>query len=79
MTKQTKRDLALAYIGTAIDSTCKAMVRLLHCPSQVWKALKVTFQSVSKAAIDAKLASCRTSSWQKLRVLLSTQTQSAVG
>ena len=33
--ERQKQDLALAYIVTAIDSTCKSMVRTLRCPREV--------------------------------------------
>lgn len=51
-----KRDLALAYIVTSIDPTCKAVVRKVRCPAKAWKLLRTMFQAVSEASIDAKLS-----------------------
>lgn len=54
-TEETKRDLALAYLVTSIDTSCKSMVRTMRCPRTVWRSLRNMFQSASQAAIDAKL------------------------
>lgn len=53
--ERQKCDLALACIVTSIDHTCRAMIRAMRCSREVWKTLKVTFQTVSEASIDAKL------------------------
>lgn len=51
-----KRDLALAYIVTAIDQTCTAIVRKVRCPAKAWELLRTMFQAASEASIDAKLS-----------------------
>lgn len=53
---EQKQDMALAYLLTSIDSTCKAMVRKMRCPREVWNTLREMFQSVSEAALDSKLS-----------------------
>lgn len=50
-----KRDLALEYILTSVDESCKAMVRMMRCPRKPWSTLQETFKAVSEACIDAKL------------------------
>lgn len=50
-----KRDLTLVHILTSIESTCKALVRTVHCLAEARHLLKSTFQGVSEASIDAKL------------------------
>lgn len=50
-----KRNLALAYIVTSIDATCKASFWKLRCPAKAWRTLNEMFQAVSEAAVDSKL------------------------
>lgn len=49
-------DLALAYIVTSIEPTCKAVVRKTRCPGKPWKVLRTKFQAVSKVSFEAKLS-----------------------
>lgn len=51
-----KRDLALAYIVTSVDQSCKAIVRQLRCPKVALKTQRATFQFVCEASVDAKLS-----------------------
>lgn len=51
-----RRDLAFAYILTAVDGSCKSLIRQERCPRVAWAVLRDTFQAVSEAAVDAKLS-----------------------
>lgn len=53
--KVQKRDLALAYVVTSVDQSCKSFVRKVRCPRNAWETLCKTFYSMSEAAVDAKL------------------------
>lgn len=53
---ETKRDLALTYILTFVDSSCKGIIRQVRCPQETCVTLCKTFQTVSEASIDAKLS-----------------------
>lgn len=51
---EQKKDLALAYILTYVDDSCKAIGRQVKCPRNEWTTLKEMFESVGEASIDAK-------------------------
>lgn len=60
-----RRDLAVAYILTSIEPICKEIVPKVRCPTTAWSILKVSFQAVSKAAIDEKPLKLQTIRLQK--------------
>ena len=55
-THERNQVLALANIMMSINPARKASVLRLGHPKEVWKTLKVTYQMVSEASIDAKLS-----------------------
>lgn len=51
-----KRDLALAYIVTSIDASCKVMLHKVKFLVEACRLLKTTFYAGSQASADAKLS-----------------------
>ena len=48
-------DMCLAYLLMTIEQSCKFAVIRMRSPSDVWKTLHATYQTVSESLIDAKL------------------------
>lgn len=54
-TSTQKNDLALACLMMSVDISCKSTVVALGDPAVVWRKLKLLYQAVVEAAVDAKL------------------------
>lgn len=55
-----RRNLALEYDLTSIDSICNALARKVRSTAKAWRILKAIFLDVSEAAINANLSKFQT-------------------